>query len=125
MHARANAMPLQDVETLLPIHGVECLLQVNEDPIEGGLLNVDKLLSQLCPNYRGACPLPLLAAVQAVVQGNQLRPMVHHPFNDLPNWLKETNAAMVLVAFRDEDIDYPPKLEGYLTCIQDSLDKPS
>ncbi len=118
-------MPLQDEETPLPIHGIKRLLQVDEDPIEGGLLNVGKLLSQLCLNHHGACPLPVLAAMQAVVQVNHHKPMVHHPFNDLSYWLKEANAVIVSAAFGDEDSDYPPKLEGYLTIILDGLDKPS
>jgi hypothetical protein len=59
-------------------------LQVNEDPIEGGLFDVGKLLSQLCLYHRSACYLPIPAAVQAVVQGNHLEPMVHHPINDFP-----------------------------------------
>ncbi len=51
--------------------------------------------------------------------------MVHHPFDDLPYWLKEANAAIVLAAFGGEDSDYPPKLEGYPTFVPDGLDEPS
>ncbi len=103
MHAWANAVPLQDEDTMLPIHGVECLLQVDEDPIEGGLFDVGKLLSQLCLNHRGACPLPILTAMQTVLQGNHLEPVVHHPFDDLPDWLEEANATIVPAAYADED----------------------
>jgi hypothetical protein len=116
-------MPLQDEEAPLLIHGIECLFQFNEDPIEGGLLNVGKLLSQLCLNHCSACPLPILAAVQAVGQGNDLKLMVHHLFNDLSYWLKEADAAIVPTAFGDEVNDYPPELEGYLTFISDALDR--
>jgi hypothetical protein len=86
-HAWSNAVPHQDEEAPLPIHGIKHLFQVDEDPVEGGLLNVGKLLSQLCLNHRSACPLPITAAMQAVMQGNHLKPMVHHPFDDLPYWL--------------------------------------
>jgi hypothetical protein len=86
---------------------------------------VVKRLSQLCLNHCGACPLPILAAMRAVVQGNHHKPMIHHPFNDLPNGLREVDAMIVPTAFRDEDSDYPPELEGYLTFIPDGLDKPS
>jgi hypothetical protein len=51
--------------------------------------------------------------------------MVHHPFDDLPFWLKKANAAIVPAAFGDEDSDCPPEFEGYLTLITDGLDKPS
>jgi hypothetical protein len=56
---RLTAATLQNEETPLLIHGVKRLLQVDENPIEGGLLNVGKLLSQLCLNHRDACPLPV------------------------------------------------------------------
>ncbi len=69
--------------------------------------------------------MPILAAVQAVMQGNHLEPIVHHPLDDLPIWLKEADALIVPAAFGDEDSDNPPKLEGYLTFIPDGLDKPS
>jgi hypothetical protein len=111
-------VPLQDEETPLLIHGMKHLLQVNEDPIERGLLSVGKLLSQCCLNHCGACPLPIAAAMQAVMQGNHLKPTVFHPFNELPYWLKEANAKIVPATFGDEDNDYPPKLEGYLPSSQ-------
>jgi hypothetical protein len=63
--------------------------------------------------------------VQAVVQGNCLEPVVHHPIDDIPNWLEEANAAIVPATFGDEESDDPPKLEGYLTFIPDGLDEPS
>ncbi len=59
------------------------------------------------------------------MRGNHLEPMVHHPFDDLPYWLKEANAPIVPTAFGDEDSDDPPKLEGYPTFVPDGLNKPS
>ncbi len=85
---------------------------------------MDKLLSQLCLYHRSACSLPVPAAVQVVVQGNHLKLMVHHPFNDFTYWLEEANAAIISTAFGDEDSDDPPKLDGYRDCIPDGLDKP-
>jgi hypothetical protein len=63
MHAQSNAVLLQDEEALLPIHGNEHLLQVDEEPVERGQLNVGKLLSQLCLDHRVTCPLPVTAAM--------------------------------------------------------------
>jgi hypothetical protein len=117
-------VPLQNEEAPLPIHGIKCLLQVDEDPVKGGLLNVGKLLGQLCLYHRSACSLPILAAVQAVMQGNHLEPMIHHPFDDFLDWLEEANAKIILTTFGDEDSDNPPKLDAYLAFIPDGLDKP-
>jgi hypothetical protein len=125
MHIRAHTVPLQNQEAQLPIHGIKCFLQVNEDPIEKGLFNVGKLLSSLHFNHCSACSLPVVTAMLAVMQGNHLKPMVHHPFNDFSNQLKEANPAIVLTTFQDEDSDNPPKLDGYPTLIPDGLDKPS
>ncbi len=105
-------MPLQYEESLLPFHGVKRLLQVNEDPVKGGLLNVGKLLSHLCLYHHSACSSPVLAAMQAVVQGNHLEPMVHHPFDDFPYPLEEADATIIPTAFGDEDSDDTPKLDG-------------
>jgi hypothetical protein len=108
MHAQAHAVPLQKEEALLLIHGVKHLLQVDEDPVKEGLLNVGKLLGQLCLYHCSACSLPVLADVKAVVQGNHLELMVHHPFDDFPNRLKEANATIIPTTFWDEGSDDPP-----------------
>ena len=65
--------------------------------------------------------MPVATAVEAVVQGNYLEPMVHHLFYDLPNWLEEAGAAIIPASFWDEDSDDPPKLDGYLALVPDSL----
>ncbi len=84
-----------------------------------------KLLSQLCLYHCSTCSLPVPAAEQAVVQGNHLKPIVHHPFkNDFPYWLEEANATIIPTAFGDEDSEDPPKLDGYLAFIPGGLDKP-
>jgi len=106
------------------VHHNHCnkhLLQVDEDSIEGGLFNVGKLLRQLRLDYRS--PRPVATAVKAVVQGNQLKPFVHHLFDDLPNWLEEANAMIISASFWDEDCDDPPELDGYLALIPDGLNK--
>ena len=51
--------------------------------------------------------------------------MVHHPFNDLPNWLKEANATIIPASIQDEDSDDPPELDGYLAFIPNNLDEPN
>jgi hypothetical protein len=66
-HVWAWAMPLQYQEAALSIHCIERLLQVDGDSVEGGLLNVGKLLRQLCLNYRSTRPPPVAASVKAVV----------------------------------------------------------
>ncbi len=50
--------------------------------------------------------------------------MVHHSFDDLPDWLKEADAAIIPASFWDEDSDDPPKLNGYLALVPNSLDEP-
>ncbi len=57
------------------------------------------------------------------MQGNHLKLMLHHLFDDLPYWLEEANAPIVPAAFGDEDSDDLPELEGYPTFIPDSLDE--
>jgi hypothetical protein len=86
---------------------------------------VGKLLRQLHLDHRSACPLSVTTAVKAVVQGNYLKPMVHHSFNDLPHWLKEADAAITPSSFQDEDSDNPPELDGYLALVPNGLDKPN
>jgi hypothetical protein len=116
-------VPFHNEEAPLPIHGIKCLLQVDEDPIKEGLFDVGKLLSQLCLYHCSVCSSPVPAALQAVVQGNHLKPMIHHPFNDFPYRLKVADAAIIPTAFGDEESDNPPKLDGYLAFIPDGLDK--
>jgi len=79
---------------------------------------VDKLLRTLCLDYRSPRPSPIAKAVKAVVQGNHVMSFVHHPFNDLPNWLKEADAMIISTSFRDEDCDDPPELDGYLALLR-------
>ena len=69
--------------------------------------------------------MPVATALKAVVQGNYLKPMVHHSFDDLPYWLEEADAATIPTSFWDEDSDDPPKLDGYLALVLDGLDEPN
>ncbi len=49
--------------------------------------------------------------------------MVHHPFDDLLQWLEETNASIVPATLRDEDCDHPSELDGYPAFFLNGLDK--
>ena len=124
-HVQACAMSLKDQEAPFPINRVERLLQVDEDPVEGDLFNVGKLLRQLCLDQCSPGPSPMAPAVQAIMQDDCLKPMVHHPFDDLPDWFEEADATVIPASFRDEDSDDPPKLGGYLALVPNSLDKPN
>ena len=66
-HVWPNSVRFQDDKALLPIHGIKRLLQVDEDPVEGGLLNVSKLLGELCFDDSSAGSSPIMATVEAVV----------------------------------------------------------
>ena len=74
-----------------------------------------ELLCQLCLDHRGPRPLPVVTAVEAVVQGDRLKPLVYHPFDYLPNRFKESNAAIIAASW-DEDCDNPPILAGWVSC---------
>ena len=98
-HVRACTIPLQNLEAALPIHRIERLLQVNKDPIEGGLFDVGKLLHQLCLNHCGTSPPPIATAVKAVGQGDCLELFVYHLFNDFPYRFEEADSAMIVASF--------------------------
>ncbi len=59
-HVQPRAISLQNQEAPFPVHGIERLFQVQEDPVEGLLLKVCKLLQQLGLQYRrpNAAPTP-------------------------------------------------------------------
>ncbi len=63
-----------------------------------------KLLHQLHLNHSSAGPSPVATAMEAVVQGNYLRSMVHHLLNDFLNWLKEADAFIIPASFQDEGL---------------------
>ena len=69
------------------------------------MLDVSKLLRQLRLNHRSSGPPPIAAAVKAVVQGDRLEPLVDHPFDDLPNWLEEADAAAAKALAKNAVID--------------------
>ena len=76
---------------------------------------MSKLLRQLRLLHRSSGPPPIAAAVEAVVQGDRLKPLVDHPLDDLPNWLEEADAMVITTAFRDEDCDDPAMMDAYFS----------
>ena len=71
-------MECQDGEASALVHGVERLLQVDEDPEEWRLLQMRELLSEFCLNDPGPSSPSCEAPMQAVMEFDGLQPKVHH-----------------------------------------------
>ncbi len=66
------------------IHRVKRLLEIHKNPVEGQMLKIRKLLTQL--DFHGGCPCASLieVAMEAVMEFNDVKSTIHNSFKDLP-----------------------------------------
>ena len=55
--------------------------------------------------------------MQALMECNHVKPLVHYALDDLPNWLQQFDSAVVAAAFGYQDDDDPTQLLGDCACL--------
>ena len=80
-----------------------------------------QLLSQLGVNNRRPRSFPGSKAVETLIELDDIEVLVHDGLDDLPYWLKESNAAVSSATLWDQDYDHPVELVRHLAFYSDGL----
>jgi hypothetical protein len=123
-HVWSHSVSFQHKQAPLAIHHAKSLLQIEEDTVEWALLEVGQLLSQFCLNNSHPGAPVVLASVQALMECDGVKPLVHYVLNDLPNWLQQSDSAVVANALGYQDDNDPAQLLGDRACLPHSSDQP-